>query len=165
MIPLRIAAIGSVSNHDIKIPETTRRFASLVINPMPKSEPTETCVVETGNPNLLAKITSADVTRLAVNPCPGLSGVIFLLIVIATLRAFISPPIAIAIATVSMPSFTSKVLIMSSNATIFGVSFKPRANPTLPALKKMHRIESALNAAAEESALVLLPALFYRSNT
>jgi hypothetical protein len=42
MTALMIAAIGKVSSHDIKIPETTRRFASLVINPIPKSEPTDT---------------------------------------------------------------------------------------------------------------------------
>ena len=128
--------MGSVSTHDIKIPETTRAFASRVISPIPNNEPTETCVVETGSPKRLASITRADVTRFAVSPCPGLSGVILWLIVIATRRAFNSPPMTIAIATINIPNLMSNVFRTSRSATIFGVSFNPRAKPTLPALRK-----------------------------
>jgi len=36
--------------------------------PIPNKEPTDTWVVDTGIPNLLAKITSSEVTRLADKP-------------------------------------------------------------------------------------------------
>ena len=133
MAALRIAAIGSVNIHDIKIPDTTRRFASLVIN-RSNSEPTDTCVVAP-QPNRLAIITSVEVTRFAGNPAP-IQRRNSLVIVIATFRAFNKPPIAIATATNNIPNFTSNVLITSRRATIFGVSFNPRAKPTLPALRK-----------------------------
>jgi hypothetical protein len=42
-----------------------RRFAVPVTTPMPKSEPTDTCVVNTGKPKRLAEVTSREVTRLA----------------------------------------------------------------------------------------------------
>ena len=65
-----IAAIGNVSSHDNNMPEITFTLAFLVAVPIPNKEPTETCVVETGNPLKLAVETSKAVTRLAVNPCP-----------------------------------------------------------------------------------------------
>ena len=62
------AAHGIVSTHDSKIPLTTRMFAWRVAIPMSKSDPTETCVVETGKPIRLAKITKMLVERFAANP-------------------------------------------------------------------------------------------------
>src|SRR5437773_1041143 len=97
------AAHGIVKSHDNKMPRTTRTFAFPVVNPIPNREPTETCVVETGSPYLLARITRIPVERLAENPCPWFIAVIFKLIVSATFFAFRSPPIAIATATATSP--------------------------------------------------------------
>jgi hypothetical protein len=73
-----------------------------LIMPMPVIEPTETCVVETGIPRRLARITMKAVTRLAVSAWPSFILDIFLLMVTATLWAFSQPPIAIATATANM---------------------------------------------------------------
>jgi hypothetical protein len=58
--------------------------------------------------------------------------VIFLLIVIATLRAFNNPPTAIATATHDIPNFTSNVLITSIAQQSSAYRSNPRAKPTLP---------------------------------
>ena len=65
-----IAAVGRVKIQANKIPLTTDHWALRLTRPMPKSDPHETCVVETGNPNLEAKITNPLVTKLAVKPWP-----------------------------------------------------------------------------------------------
>ena len=49
------AAIGSVRTHDISIPVITPPFAVPLTMPTPVMAPTDTCVVETGKPNRLAK--------------------------------------------------------------------------------------------------------------
>ncbi len=49
MVPDNKAAQGSVNIQDKRIPEITLLFAFPVIVPIPNKEPTETCVVETGN--------------------------------------------------------------------------------------------------------------------
>ena len=64
--------------------------------PTPEIAPTETCVVDTGTPRRVAPITMQAVTRLAVRACPSFIFEIFLLMVSATLRAWTSPPNAIA---------------------------------------------------------------------
>ena len=51
------AATGSVITHDRMIPERTSLFPALVTVPIPKSDPTETCVVDTARPRWLAKMT------------------------------------------------------------------------------------------------------------
>ena len=70
--PERMAARGRVVNHARNIPPMVFHLALPqtlpLIKPMPKREPHETCVVETGIPHLVAKITRNAVTRLAVNP-------------------------------------------------------------------------------------------------
>ena len=48
----------------------TRGLDWPVASPIPKSEPTETCVVETGKPKRLAAMTKMPVARLAENPWP-----------------------------------------------------------------------------------------------
>jgi hypothetical protein len=42
--------------------------AFLATNPIPKRDPTDTCVVETGRPYLVARITSKPVERFAASP-------------------------------------------------------------------------------------------------
>jgi len=91
-----IDAHGKVITHESRILETTLKLACLVINPMPKSEPTETCVVETGTPSEVAKITRNPVPKFAENACPEFIAVISLLIFSATFRALIKPSMAIA---------------------------------------------------------------------
>jgi hypothetical protein len=46
------------------------RFAFPVVRPIPKSEPTEMWVVETGKPYKLANTTRIAVARFALKPCP-----------------------------------------------------------------------------------------------
>ena len=46
-------------------------FAAPPTTPIPRIDPTDTCVVETGRPNRDAPMTRAAVTRLPVSPCPG----------------------------------------------------------------------------------------------
>ena len=72
------AAIGSVRTHDISIPVITPPFAVPLTMPTPVMAPTDTCVVETGKPNRLAKNTINAVTRLAHSACPSFIVVIFL---------------------------------------------------------------------------------------
>ena len=93
------AATGSVSTHDSRMPETTLLSAEPLTMPMPVIEPTETCVVETGMPRRLAKITKNAVTKFAVNAWPSFILEIFLPMVSATLRELSHPPIAMAAAT------------------------------------------------------------------
>jgi hypothetical protein len=70
MKPDKSAVHGRVMNQEKTIALMTRRFALPVVSPIPKSEPTETCVVETGNPYKLASTTRIAVVRFAVKPCP-----------------------------------------------------------------------------------------------
>ncbi len=65
--------------------------------------PTETCVVETGIPYLLAMTTSSPVTIFAANPWLWVIGDILWLIVSATFAALRSPPAAIPTATAIIP--------------------------------------------------------------
>jgi hypothetical protein len=58
------------------MPATTPQSAWRVIKPTPKSAPTETCVVDTGRPIVLAIVTSKPVARLAAKPCPWFIAVI-----------------------------------------------------------------------------------------
>jgi len=51
------AATGSVIAQDRMIPEMTPLFRTLVTVPIPKSDPTETCVVDTARPRWLPKMT------------------------------------------------------------------------------------------------------------
>ena len=75
---LKKAAIGSGNTHDNKMFFKTVKLVFFVAKPMPKREPTETCVVETGSPEKLAVDTKTPVTKLAAKPCSLLRGVIFL---------------------------------------------------------------------------------------
>ena len=52
-----MAAIGKVRSHDNAIFEISFLLADLFIRPIPNILPTETWVVDTGKPNLLAAIT------------------------------------------------------------------------------------------------------------
>ena len=63
-------ATGKVSNHDNNICEITLLFVFPVFKPIPKIEPTLTCVVETGNPKKLAATTIPPVIKFALNACP-----------------------------------------------------------------------------------------------
>jgi hypothetical protein len=62
------AAHGNVTSQESKMLRTTRKSACRLVNPMPKSDPTETCVVDTGSPNKLAVVTNNPVARLAEKP-------------------------------------------------------------------------------------------------
>lgn len=64
------AAQGKVNNQDNKIVAIILVLARLVVSPMPKSAPTDTWVVDTGKPSLLAKITKNAVVKLADKPWP-----------------------------------------------------------------------------------------------
>ena len=64
----RAAPVGKVVIHASKIVRIIFTFAVPFTMPMPKSEPHETWVVDTGNPSGLVRATSTDVTRFAVNP-------------------------------------------------------------------------------------------------
>src|SRR6266404_1449150 len=134
--PARIAAHGNVMSQERTIALITRGFALPVVRPIPKSEPTETCVVETGRPYKVASTTRIAVVKFAAKPWPRFIVVILLLIVSATLFALSKPPIAIVIATATNPQRMSSAFHKRSSATIFGVSFKPRAKLTVPALRK-----------------------------
>ena len=129
-----MAATGKVRSHDRAIFEISFLLADLFIKPIPNMLPTETWVVETGKPNLLAAITKPPVTKLAVKPCPLFILVIFLLIVSAILLAFKIPPIAITIANKNIFIAMENKLQISNNETNFGVSFNPLAKLTMPAL-------------------------------
>lgn len=60
-----IAAQGKVITQESKMVETVPILACLVTIPTPKSEPTETWVVETGKPKNEAVITKNPVARFA----------------------------------------------------------------------------------------------------
>ena len=60
--------MGKVSTQDKTIFETTWIFDFLVTVPIPKIEPTETWVVETGKPWILAVVTNNPVMRFALKP-------------------------------------------------------------------------------------------------
>ena len=62
------AAHGNVTNHESKMLRTTRKSVCRLVNPMPKSDPHETCVVDTGSPKKLAVVTNKPVARLAEKP-------------------------------------------------------------------------------------------------
>jgi hypothetical protein len=115
---------------------TTAQRALPLLRPMPNSAPTETWVVETGNPRRLATVTSKAVTRLPLKPWPGVIAVMRWLMVSATLRALSTPPSAIAMATRASPKRGDSACAPSSRATIFGVSLSPRARQTAPPLRK-----------------------------
>lgn len=129
-----MAAIGKVRSHDNAIFEISFLLADLFIRPIPNILPTETWVVDTGKPNLLAAITKPPVTKLAVNPCPLFILVIFLPIVTAIFFAFNKPPIAIAIDNRNILKGKENKLQINNNETNFGVSFNPLAKLTIPAL-------------------------------
>ena len=65
-----IIASGRVKTHARIICLIIERLAFLFTRPIPKSEPQETWVVETGSPHLEAKITRNEVTRFALKPWP-----------------------------------------------------------------------------------------------
>ena len=67
-MPERIPARGRVKNQAKIIFLIKEKLAFLFTRPIPKSEPQETCVVETGSPHLEAKITRNEVTRFALKP-------------------------------------------------------------------------------------------------
>ena len=81
------------------------------------------------------------------------------LIVSATRRALSNPPIAIVIATAKKPQRISIHFKRSSIATILGVSFKPRAKLTTPALRKCAPSMICCARQAEHRAGVTFPAI------
>src|SRR6185312_5940191 len=132
----RAAPSGSVVTQAVRIATTVLGRACLVTAPMPKMPPVATCVVETGRPNREAAITNPAVVRLAMNPWPALSGVIFLAMVSATLRAPMRPPAAMARPTSGRPMPGLNALAAMRSATILGVSLRPRAKQTAAAETK-----------------------------
>ena len=66
-----------------------------------------------------------------------------MLIVIATLRALRSPPTAMPNATAIIPQRMPMALITITSATIFGVSFNPRAKLTAPRTRHRERAKVA----------------------
>lgn len=64
------AAIGSVMNQANIMVLITFHLPCLVTAPRPNKLPQDTCVVETGIPNLEATVTSSAVIKFAVKPCP-----------------------------------------------------------------------------------------------
>ena len=115
---------------------TPTRSILPLASPMPNKAPQETCVVETGNPAWEAKITSRDVIKFAENPWPWLMAVILCDMVSATRRALKNPPSAIIKTTPAIFQCSPNMPAATEMATIFGVSFSPRAKLTAPALKK-----------------------------
>ena len=77
MAEANAAEMGKVKNQDKPMVRKTRVFAVPTNKPIPAIEPTDTCVVDTGIPNLLAKITKNPVTKLAITPWLGSSLVTF----------------------------------------------------------------------------------------
>ena len=106
------------------------------VSPMPNKAPTETWVVDTGMPNSLAKITNKAVVRLADRPWAGVIGMILWLMVSATRRALNTPPNSIATAITTIVHCRLKPGASNNNAAILGVSLRPRAKHTAPALQK-----------------------------
>ena len=70
-----IAPAGNVINHDKKILLITRvsNAAKPRAKPTPKTEPTSTCVVDTGNPVPDAITTVAAAAKVAAKPREGVS--------------------------------------------------------------------------------------------
>ncbi len=65
-----MAAMGSVKTQENMILEITFEFPLPVTNPIPKIDPQEACVVDTGKPHRLARITKNPVITFAVKPWP-----------------------------------------------------------------------------------------------
>jgi hypothetical protein len=130
------AASGKVMIQLRTILPTSPRSSFPVTKPVPLIEPTETCVVETGNPNELADNTRPLVTRFATSPCSWARGTIFLLIVSATLRPLSKPPMAIATAMIQKQTSTPVTFAANNRAASFGVSFTARAKQMVQALRK-----------------------------
>jgi hypothetical protein len=135
VMPAITAASGKVITHDSTILESARLSMVPVTRPTPEMEPTDTCVVDTGKPSLLAKITRNAVITFAANPWLGVRGTMFLLIVTATLRALSQPPTAIVNAMIENVAEMPVYFAASSSATSLGVSFTPRAKQMLAALR------------------------------
>ena len=62
------AAIGNVTTQDIKMLRKILQSNELAPAPTPEIEPTDTWVVETGKPSVLALSTRVAVIRLAATP-------------------------------------------------------------------------------------------------
>ena len=62
-------ASGSVATQESKIERSDCQFKVPALAPTPAIAPTDTWVVETGRPNLLAISTKKVVIKLAVSPC------------------------------------------------------------------------------------------------
>ena len=135
IVPETRADKGKVTSHERKILEMTSQRAFRETIPIPKREPQETWVVETGQPHREAKMTRNAVTRFAVNPCPWFNGVIFPLMVSATFLALRMPPTAIPNPTIRAAPFIGNRFPARSKAMILGVSLSPLENETQAAEK------------------------------
>jgi hypothetical protein len=98
--------------------------------------PTETWVVETGNPRWEAPRTSAEVARFAARPVSGRIRAMSSAIVRVTRRAATMPPSAMAAVTARAPLDAPMAEAPTTSPRILGVSFRPRANETRPALMR-----------------------------
>jgi len=87
-----VKAMGRVKTHDRNTSIIFLVCPFPVAAPIPNNAPTETCVVDTANPNLDAKITRNAVTRFPVKPCSAFISVIFWLMTTAIRRTKITPP-------------------------------------------------------------------------
>ena len=130
------AAHGNVTNQDKAMDVITPVLALPLTRPIPNNEPTATWVVETGSPSLLAKITNSAVTKLADKPCSCVMRVILWLMVSATRNALNTPPSSMNNATAIIIHCRAKLGASNNKAAIFGVSLRPRAKQTVPALQK-----------------------------
>ena len=63
------AVSGNVATQDRSTLRRIGQLSVFALAPTPAMEPTDTWVVETGKPNLLANSTSIAVIRFAANPC------------------------------------------------------------------------------------------------